>query len=71
LNEVKKIVENGGKCLLPVLASGRGEELLLIMEEEWKRNNNIQNIKIHYTAELFHRFKTIFKFFIHLTPSRN
>jgi hypothetical protein len=35
-DNVHEIIRNGGKCLLPVMALGRAEELLIILEEYWK-----------------------------------
>jgi cleavage and polyadenylation specificity factor subunit 3 len=32
---VTRIVSRGGRCLLPVFALGRAQELLLILEELW------------------------------------
>ena len=37
---VTDVVRQGGKCLLPVMVSGRVQELLLILEECWKREEN-------------------------------
>ena len=36
--EVKRIVQRGGKCLLPVFSAGRAEELLFILDEFWDEN---------------------------------
>ncbi|EGR28065.1 hypothetical protein IMG5_183890, partial [Ichthyophthirius multifiliis] len=63
--EVKeKVVKNGGKCLLPVLALGRAQEIVLILEQFWKQNaTELQDIKIHYTAELFQKANKIFQYY--------
>eukprot|EP00439_Symbiodinium_sp_Y106_P013567 s2957_g1.t4 len=34
-NSVHQIVRQGGKCLLPVFALGRAQEILLILEDYW------------------------------------
>jgi cleavage and polyadenylation specificity factor subunit 3 len=39
--KVHQIVGDGGKCLLPVLALGRAEEILLILEEYWAHHPEI------------------------------
>ncbi|OLQ04700.1 Cleavage and polyadenylation specificity factor 73 [Symbiodinium microadriaticum] len=35
-NSVHQIVRQGGKCLLPVFALGRAQEILLILEDYWE-----------------------------------
>lgn len=52
---VHDIVRNGGKCLLPIIASGRAEELLLILEEYWESHPDLKNsdASIHITSALF------------------
>ncbi|KAM0673904.1 endoribonuclease ysh1 [Gurleya vavrai] len=42
----------GGKVLLPVFALGRAQEILLILEEYWQRNKEIQHIPIFYASAL-------------------
>lgn len=46
------VFERGGKCLLPVFALGRVQELLLILEEHWARNPHLQHIPIIYLSSL-------------------
>lgn len=38
---VHEVVKRGGKCLLPVFALGRAQELLLILNEHWQRNPEV------------------------------
>ena len=38
IEHVTSIVEKGGKCLMPVFALGRAQELLLILNEHWAQN---------------------------------
>ncbi|EER20728.1 conserved hypothetical protein, partial [Perkinsus marinus ATCC 50983] len=42
LNSVHEIVRTGGKCLLPVFALGRAQELLLLLEEHWGKHEELQ-----------------------------
>ncbi|KAM0673989.1 endoribonuclease ysh1 [Gurleya vavrai] len=49
---IKEIVMRGGKVLLPVFALGRAQEILLILEEYWQRNKEIQHIPIFYASAL-------------------
>ncbi len=41
-NTVESIVRRGGSCLIPVFALGRAQELLLILDEYWKDNVDLQ-----------------------------
>ncbi|KAM0678426.1 endoribonuclease ysh1 [Binucleata daphniae] len=52
---VKEIVMRGGKVLLPVFALGRAQELLLILEEFWQKNEELQKIPIFYASALAKR----------------
>eukprot|EP00658_Telonema_sp_P-2_P034335 TRINITY_DN25071_c0_g1_i1.p1 TRINITY_DN25071_c0_g1~~TRINITY_DN25071_c0_g1_i1.p1 ORF type:complete len:497 (-),score=72.54 TRINITY_DN25071_c0_g1_i1:160-1650(-) len=46
---------NGGRCLIPVFALGRAQELLLILEEEWERDEKLQRFKIYYASSMAER----------------
>jgi cleavage and polyadenylation specificity factor subunit 3 len=39
---VESIVTRGGSCLIPVFALGRAQELLLILDEHWQENKELQ-----------------------------
>jgi cleavage and polyadenylation specificity factor subunit 3 len=39
---VHKIVRGEGKCLVPVFALGRAQELLLVLDEYWAANKELQ-----------------------------
>jgi cleavage and polyadenylation specificity factor subunit 3 len=43
-DEVGKIVRRGGRCLLPVFALGRAQELMLILDEYWHANKDLQKV---------------------------
>jgi cleavage and polyadenylation specificity factor subunit 3 len=51
---VSAIVRRGGRCLIPVFAVGRAQELLLILEEYWERNAELRasKIPIYYASQL-------------------
>lgn len=59
---VEKIVLNGGSCLLPVFAVGRAQELLLILDEYWEKNKDLQNIPIYYASTLAAKCMSVFRF---------
>ncbi len=49
---VHTIVKRGGRCLLPVFALGRAQELLLILDEYWQQNPDLHNVPIYYASAL-------------------
>lgn len=42
LREIVNTLKSGGNVLLPVFATGRCHELLLILDEYWSKNPDIQ-----------------------------
>lgn len=53
-----KIVRRGGRCLLPVFALGRAQELMLILDEFWHAHKDLHKVPIYfasYTSEKAHR----------------
>lgn len=66
LRYVSDIVRNGGKCLLPVMVSGRAQELLLILEEYWEKSPDLKHIKIFYVSSLAKKCMDIFKSYINI-----
>ena len=62
---VEEVVSRGGKCLLPVFALGRAQELLLILDEYWETNiSKFKDIPIYYASSLANDSIKIFKTFI-------
>lgn len=64
---VSEIVRRGGRCLLPVFAVGRAQELLLMLDEYWELNPELQNIDIYYASSLANNCIDIFKTYINMT----
>jgi len=44
---VDEVVRRGGKCLIPVFALGRAQELLLILDEHWRLTPSLQVFAVH------------------------
>ena len=63
---VTDIVLRGGRCLLPVFAIGRAQELLLILDEYWANHKEVQNIPIYYASSLAKKCNTVFESYINL-----
>ena len=49
---VHDIVTRGGRCLIPVFALGRAQELLLILDEYWSAHPELHDIPIYYASSL-------------------
>ena len=58
---VTDIVMRGGKCLMPVFALGKAQELLLILNEHWRTHaDQLSHIPIYYQGNLANRALSIF-----------
>jgi cleavage and polyadenylation specificity factor subunit 3 len=67
---VEEVVSRGGKCLLPVFAIGRAQELLLILDEYWEANfSKYKDIPIYYASSLANDSIDIFKKYINMGGS--
>ena len=47
-----QIVTRGGRCLIPVFALGRAQELLLILDEYWAAHPELTDIPIYYASSM-------------------
>jgi cleavage and polyadenylation specificity factor subunit 3 len=67
---VHNIVARGGRCLLPVFALGRSQELLLILDEYWENHPEIQHVPIYYASSLAKKCITVFQTYINMMGDR-
>jgi cleavage and polyadenylation specificity factor subunit 3 len=67
---VSNVVERGGRCLLPVFALGRAQELLLILEEHWEDNPHLKGIPIYYASALAKRCMSVYQTYINMMNER-
>ena len=67
---ISDVVMRGGRCLLPVFALGRSQELLLILDEYWSEHKELQSIPIYYASSLAKRCNTVFESYIALMNDR-
>ncbi|KAH9411412.1 beta-lactamase domain of mRNA-processing endonuclease [Ordospora pajunii] len=67
---VQNVVLRGGRCLLPVFALGRAQELLLILEEHWGSNVQLQKIPIYYASALAKRCMGVYQTYIGMMNER-
>lgn len=67
---VAEIVKRGGKCLLPVFALGRAQELLLILDEFWESRRDLQGIPILYASALAKRCMAVYQTYLNMMNDR-
>lgn len=54
-------VTKGGRCLIPVFALGRAQELLLILDEFWSLHPELQEIPIYYASTLAEKCMSVYQ----------
>ena len=67
---VKEVVERGGRCLIPIFALGRAQELLLILDEFWQINPHLQNIPIYYASNVARKCMAVYQTFVNMMNDR-
>ncbi|XP_069132461.1 cleavage and polyadenylation specificity factor subunit 3-like [Argopecten irradians] len=61
---VHDIVSRGGRCLIPVFALGRAQELLLILDEYWSNHPELHDIPIYYASSLAKKCMSVYQTYI-------
>jgi len=69
-NSVHQIVRQGGKCLLPVFALGRAQEILLMLEDYWERNSDLHGIPIYYNSPMATKCLRIFETYTNMCSEK-
>lgn len=67
---VSDIVRRGGRCLIPVFALGRAQELLLILEEYWDAHPELQSVPIYYASALASKCMKVYQTYIDMMNQR-
>ena len=62
---VHTIIRRGGHVLLPTFALGRAQELLLILDEYWKKHSDLHNVPIYYASSLARKCMAVYQTYIH------
>jgi Cft2 family RNA processing exonuclease len=60
LQAVHDVVKTGGKCLLPVFALGRAQELLLLLEQYWAMHPDLHSTPIFYSTPMANKSLNIY-----------
>nr|CAD7393290.1 unnamed protein product [Timema cristinae] len=61
---VHDIVNRGGRCLIPVFALGRAQELLLILDEYWSLHPELYDIPIYYASSLAKKCMAVYQTYV-------
>ncbi|XP_013136925.1 PREDICTED: cleavage and polyadenylation specificity factor 73 [Papilio polytes] len=67
---VSDIVSRGGRCLIPVFALGRAQELLLILDEYWSLHPELQDIPIYYASSLAKKCMAVYQTYVNAMNDR-
>ena len=68
-DRVHQILNRGGKVLLPVVALGRAQELLLILEDYWVKHPELSSVPIYQASALARRAMTVYQTYINVLNS--
>lgn len=68
-NLVHSIIRRNGHVLLPTFALGRAQELLLILDEYWKKHPDLHNVPIYYASSLAKKCMAVYQTYIHTMNS--
>ncbi|KAL0235480.1 hypothetical protein GEMRC1_002062 [Eukaryota sp. GEM-RC1] len=60
-DNVGRTIRRGGKVLMPVFALGRAQELLLVLDEYWDLNPDLQQFNLFYASSLAQRCMPLFR----------
>jgi cleavage and polyadenylation specificity factor subunit 3 len=67
---VERVVTRGGRCLIPVFALGRAQELLLILDEYWQANPHLHHIPIWYASKMASRALRVYQTYANMMNAR-
>jgi len=63
---IHQVVARGGRCLIPVFALGRSQELLLILEEYWRAHPELQEVPIYYASKVAKKSMRVYQTYINM-----
>ncbi|KNH08015.1 cleavage and polyadenylation specificity factor subunit [Perkinsela sp. CCAP 1560/4] len=52
-----------GKCLIPVFALGRAQELLLVLEDYWAKHKELHGIPIYFISSMSAKFDELYDYY--------
>ncbi|KAK6454547.1 beta-lactamase-like protein [Scheffersomyces xylosifermentans] len=54
-------IVKGGRVLMPVFSLGNAQELLLILDEYWENNEDLQNVNIYFASNLAKKCMAVYQ----------
>ncbi|MEW5313014.1 MAG: hypothetical protein WDW38_004610 [Sanguina aurantia] len=66
LQRIHTTVMGGGRVLMPVVALGRAQEILLLLEEYWERNPSLQGVPIYQTSGGMRKAMTVYETYVEM-----
>eukprot|EP00210_Caulerpa_lentillifera_P007940 g7579.t1 len=66
LRKVRGILDRGGNILLPVVALGRAQEMLLMLDEHWESNPELHSTAIYQASGLAMKALTVYQTYIEM-----
>lgn len=67
---VHDIVRRGGRCLIPIFALGRAQELLLILDEYWQAHPELHGVPVYYASALAKRCLAVYQTYVNMMNER-
>jgi cleavage and polyadenylation specificity factor subunit 3 len=67
---VHEIVGRGGRCLVPIFALGRAQELMLILDEYWQRHPELHKVPIYYVSALAKKCLAVYQTYLNMMNER-
>ncbi|PJF18481.1 Beta-Casp domain-containing protein [Paramicrosporidium saccamoebae] len=67
---VHEIVGRGGRCLIPVFALGRAQELLLILDEYWQAHPELHSVPVYYASPLAKKCMSVYQTYVNMMNDR-
>lgn len=64
MKTITGILNRGGRALLPVFALGRAQELLLILDEYWRKHPEYQRFPIYYASNLARKCMIVYQTYV-------
>ena len=63
---IHSTIQHGGRCLLPVFALGRAQEILLILDEYWQEHKDLQKVPVYYASDLAKKCMAVYQRYIYM-----
>jgi len=67
---IHEVVRRGGRCLVPVFATGGVNELLLILDEYWESHADLQQIPIYFVSSLAKKCLAVYQTYVNMMNSK-